>query len=54
MVAGDLRRTDGAGARAADWLSVRYAGIVDDHTDRSEADHVIDHHTDLLATLGMA
>ena len=51
---GDLRRTDVAGARAAGWVSVRYAGVFDDHTDRPEADHVIDHHSDLLATLGLA
>jgi len=50
---GDLRRTDVAGARAAGWVSVRYAGVFDDHSDRPEADHVIDHHTDLLATLGV-
>lgn len=51
---GDLRRTDVAGARAAGWVSVRYAGIFDDHTDRPEADHVIDHHSELLTTLGVA
>ena len=50
---GDLRRTDVAGARAAGWISVRYAGVFDDHTDRDDADHVIDHHTDLLAVLGL-
>jgi putative hydrolase of the HAD superfamily len=50
---GDLRRTDVAGARAAGWVSVRYAGIFDDHTDRPEADHVIDHHADLLGALGL-
>jgi putative hydrolase of the HAD superfamily len=48
---GDLRRTDVAGARAAGWVSVRYAGVFDDHTDRPDADHVIDHHTDLFAVL---
>jgi len=51
---GDLRRTDVAGARAAGWISVRYAGIFDDHTDRPEADHVIDDHAELLPTLGLA
>ena len=50
---GDLRRTDVAGARAAGWVSVRYAGAFDDHTDRPEADHVIDHHDDLPAVLGL-
>lgn len=51
---GDLRRTDVAGARAAGWVSVRYAGVFDDHTDRPDADHVIDHHADLLPVLGLA
>jgi len=50
---GDLRRTDVAGARAAGWISVRYAGIFDDHTDRPDADHVIDLHADLLTALGV-
>jgi FMN phosphatase YigB (HAD superfamily) len=50
---GDLRRTDVAGARAAGWVSVRYAGAFDDHTDRPDADHVIDHHADLLPLLGL-
>jgi len=50
---GDLRRTDVAGARAAGWVSVRYAGIFDDHSDRPDADHVIDHHGDLLPLLGV-
>jgi len=48
---GDLRRTDVAGARSAGWVSVRYAGIFDDHSDRPDADHVIDHHADLLLLL---
>jgi putative hydrolase of the HAD superfamily len=51
---GDLRRTDVAGARAAGWISVRYAGIFDDHTERPEADHVIDHHAELLPILGVS
>jgi len=50
---GDLRRTDVAGARAAGWVSVRYAGVFDDHSDRPEADHVIDSHADLLSALGI-
>lgn len=50
---GDLRRTDVAGARAAGWTSVRYAGVFDDQTDHPEADHVIYHHTDLLTTLDL-
>ena len=51
---GDLRRTDVAGARAAGWVSIRYAGAFDDHTDRPDADHVIDHHNELLPILERA
>lgn len=50
---GDLRRTDVAGARACGWKSVRYAGIFDDQSDRPEADHVVSHHADLWAVLGL-
>lgn len=50
---GDLRRTDVAGARRAGWVSVRYAGAFDDHTELPDADHVIDHHVDLLPLLGL-
>lgn len=57
---GDLRRTDVAGARAAGWTSVRYRGLNDDPgspelgTDAVEADHVLDDHAALPATLGLA
>ena len=50
---GDLRRTDVGGARAAGWISVRYAGVFDDQTDHPEADHVITSHAELLATLDL-
>jgi putative hydrolase of the HAD superfamily len=48
---GDLRRTDVAGARAIGMTSVRYRGANDDDEDLPEADHVIDHHEQLLAIL---
>jgi HAD superfamily hydrolase (TIGR01509 family) len=48
---GDLRRTDVAGARAFGMTSVRYRGANDDQEDLPDADHVIDHHTQLLAVL---
>ena len=48
---GDLRRTDVAGARAIGMTSVRYRGANDDDEDLPEADHVIDHHGQLLAIL---
>ncbi len=51
---GDLRRTDVGGARAAGWISVRYAGVFDDQTDHPDADHVITRHADLLATLDVS
>ncbi len=51
---GDLRRTDVAGARAAGWTSVRYAGAFDDQTDHPEADHVITSYADLLGVLDLA
>ena len=50
---GDLRRTDVSGARAMGMTAVRYRGIFDDRTDGDEGDHVIDHHDDLLAVLGL-
>jgi FMN phosphatase YigB (HAD superfamily) len=46
---GDLRRTDVAGARAFGMTSVRYRGANDDDEDLPEADHVIDHHAQLIA-----
>jgi FMN hydrolase / 5-amino-6-(5-phospho-D-ribitylamino)uracil phosphatase len=48
---GDLRRTDVAGARAIGMVSVRYRGANDDDEDLPEADHVIDHHLELLGIL---
>jgi HAD superfamily hydrolase (TIGR01509 family) len=51
---GDLRRTDVAGARAIGMTSVRYRGANDDDEDLPEADHVIDHHTELIRILGQA
>ncbi|HYF45385.1 MAG TPA: HAD family hydrolase [Acidimicrobiales bacterium] len=56
---GDLRRTDVAGANAAGWTSVRYAGIFDDDGVRDEvtdveADHVIHDHADLAGVLGIS
>ena len=51
---GDLRRTDVAGARAMGMASVRYTGVFDDETQpEPEADHVIAHHDDLRAALGV-
>jgi FMN phosphatase YigB (HAD superfamily) len=51
---GDLKRTDVAGARAIGMTSVRYRGANDDDEDLLDADHVIDHHTQLLAILDQA
>jgi putative hydrolase of the HAD superfamily len=51
---GDLRRTDVAGARAIGMTSVRYRGANDDDEDLPEADHVIDHHTELIRILDQA
>ena len=49
---GDLRRTDVAGARAFGMTSVRYRGANDDDDeDLPDADHVIDHHPQLLGLL---
>jgi FMN phosphatase YigB (HAD superfamily) len=48
---GDLRRTDVAGARAIGMTSVRYRGANDDDEDLPDADHVIDHHAELLRIL---
>jgi putative hydrolase of the HAD superfamily len=50
---GDLRRTDVAGARSAGLISVRYRGAYDDASELAEADIVIDHHDDLIASLGV-
>lgn len=53
---GDLRRTDIAGARGMGMTAVRYRGRKDDpdFPGAPEGDHVIDDHTALLATLGLA
>ena len=49
---GDLRRTDIAGARAIGMASVRYRGANDDDDeDLLDADHVIDHHSQLIPIL---
>jgi putative hydrolase of the HAD superfamily len=48
---GDLRRTDVAGARAAGLISVRYRGVYDNVSELPDADIVIDHHADLVASL---
>jgi HAD superfamily hydrolase (TIGR01549 family) len=48
---GDLKRTDVAGARAFGMTSVRYRGANDDTDDLPDADHVIDHHAQLLGIL---
>jgi putative hydrolase of the HAD superfamily len=50
---GDIRWTDVAGARAIGMATIRYRGINDDLEDEPEADHVIDHHDELLGTLGL-
>jgi len=50
---GDLRRTDVAGAQTAGWISVRYKGLSDDSSAGPEADHVLDHHDELPAALGL-
>lgn len=48
---GDLRRTDVAGAAALGMRTVRYRGVHDDRDSAPgvEADHVLDHHRELLA-----
>jgi FMN phosphatase YigB (HAD superfamily) len=49
---GDLRRTDVAGSRAMGMVSIRYRGANDDPPeDGPEADHVLDHHAELLPML---
>ena len=50
---GDIRWTDIAGARAVGMTTVRYRGINDDLDGDTEADHVIDHHDELLGSLGL-
>lgn len=44
---GDLRRTDVAGAKAAGWLAIRYAGLMDDPGEGPEGDFVIRDHNEL-------
>lgn len=48
---GDLRRTDVAGARAAGWTAVRYAGLYDDRSERPDGDLVIKSHHELATSL---
>jgi putative hydrolase of the HAD superfamily len=51
---GDIRRTDIAGARGMGMVAVRYTGVSDDATQpEPEGDHVIAHHDQLLAALGI-
>ena len=51
---GDLRRTDVAGALAMGMVAVRYTGITDDDSQpEPEARHVIAHHSELPAVLGI-
>ncbi len=51
---GDLRRTDVAGALAMGMVAVRYTGISDDDSQpEPEAHHVVAHHSDLPAVLGV-
>jgi len=53
--AGDLRRTDVAGANAMGMVSVRYRGVFDDDTQgEPEAHHVISAWTRLPEVLGLA
>ncbi len=49
---GDLRRTDVAGAAALGMRTARYRGVHDDPDPSAiEADHVLDHHRELLAVV---
>jgi putative hydrolase of the HAD superfamily len=48
---GDLRRTDVAGAKAAGWLAIRYAGLTDDPSEGPEGDIVIHDHAELPGAL---
>jgi len=48
---GDLRRTDVAGAKAAGWLAIRYAGLTDDPGEGPEGDFVIRDHAELPGLL---
>ena len=51
---GDLRRTDVAGALAMGMVAVRYTGISDDDSQAEpEAHHVVGHHAELPAVLGV-
>jgi len=50
---GDLRRTDIAGALGMGMRAVRYTGLHDDAEVGVEADHVIAHHDELRAVLGL-
>ncbi len=48
---GDLKRTDIAGAKAAGWTTFRYTGLGADDSELDDADHVIDHHSELVRIL---
>lgn len=48
---GDLKRTDVAGAKAAGWTTFRYTGFGADDSELDDADHVIDHHSELVRIL---
>lgn len=51
---GDLRRTDVAGALAMGMVAVRYTGISDDDSQpEPEGHHVVAHHGELPAVLGL-
>ena len=51
---GDIRRTDVAGALAMGMVAVRYTGIADDDSQpEPEAHHVVAHHDELPAVLGI-
>ncbi len=51
---GDLRRTDVAGALAMGMVAVRYTGISDDDSQpEPEGHHVVAHHGELPAALGV-
>jgi FMN phosphatase YigB (HAD superfamily) len=50
---GDIRRTDVGGAAAMGMTSVRYRGVSDDADALPDADHVIDHHVELLGIIDL-
>jgi FMN phosphatase YigB (HAD superfamily) len=50
---GDRTRTDVAGARGMGMIAVRYTGVYDDDDEGPEAHHVVEHHENLVRTLGL-